>query len=124
MNTVTYLGCGQGRILQERSLSEVYDVDVVVAFHEDTIQSTSSNLGLILGVIIASSVFVVLFATYRIRNTRNKKILAKKVHVLNPLNHTPVAVPWTNTEPWKVSDILGNSREQFQPLHIRGRSHD
>ena len=122
MNTAPYLGCGQRRMLAQRSLSEVYDVDIVVVFQDETPQATNSNIGLILGITVACSLFVVLLATYRMRsNDRNKKLLAKKVHVLNPLNRVPVAVPWTNSEPWKLSEVLNESREQYQPIPIRGK---
>jgi hypothetical protein len=121
VNTAPYLGCGQRRMLAERALSQVYDVDIVVVFEGETFQTTNSNLGLILGITIACSLFVVVYATYRMRSDRNKKIIGNKVHVPNPLNRVPVAVPWTNSEPWSLREAMRETREQFQPLHIRGR---
>ena len=43
---------------------------------------------------------------------------SKRVNILNPLNQTPVSVPWSHNEtPWKLSESV---RTGFAPMHIRG----
>ena len=43
---------------------------------------------------------------------------SKRVNILNPLNQTPVSVPWSSQEaPWKLGETM---RAEFRPMHIRG----